>query len=155
MKMSNYRNFDKLTDATVSPKFKIEFLCPKPKEICYIMLGHQGNYFTRGWLVKKVSGNSASVKFDGQWALEREEKKGDILGFWHTHPDGTLEPSKRDLKTMQAWISCFGKPLLCVIQNTSHETAYLVSSLDDKKWKAAWVKKPFVYKILRHFGVYS
>ncbi|GAH74745.1 unnamed protein product [marine sediment metagenome] len=125
------------------------------KEICYIMLGKQGAYFNRGRLVKKVTGKPALVKFDGQWVLEREEKKGDILGFWHTHPNGTLEPSKRDLKTMQAWISCFGKPLFCVIQNASHKTAYLVSSIKHKKWKAVWIKQPFAYKIFRFFGVYS
>ncbi|GAG69184.1 unnamed protein product [marine sediment metagenome] len=129
------------------------------KEICYIMLGKQGAYFIgdvyRGRLVKKVTGKPALVEFDGQWVLDREEKKGDILGFWHTHPDGTLKPSERDLRTMQAWISCFDKPLFCVIQNTSRETAYLVSSIKHKKWQAVWSKKPFVYKIFRHFGVYS
>ena len=128
------------------------------KEVCYIMLGKRNSWlacFTHGRLVKKVTGKPASVKFDGQWALKREERKGDILGFWHTHPDGTLKPSKRDLKTMQAWISCFGKPLFCVVQNSSHETAYLVSSVNHKKWKTAWSKKSFVYKIFRHFGVYT
>lgn len=130
----------------------------KKKEICYIILGKRNSwltYFTHGRLVKKITGESASVEFDWQWVLEREEEKGDILGFWHTHPDGTLKPSKRDGKTMQAWVSCFGKPLFCVIQNTSHETAYLVSSIKHKKWKASWVGMPLVYKIFRRFGVFS
>lgn len=120
------------------------------------MLGHKGFYYlASGRLVKKVTGNSASVRFDGQWALKREEKKGDVVGFWHTHPDGTLEPSKRDIKTMQAWIGCFGKPLLCVIQNSFHEVAaYLVTSMEHKKWKACWSKRFIAYKIFfRYFGV--
>lgn len=126
------------------------------KEICYVMLGHQGFYYlASGRLVKKVTGKPALVKFDGQWVLDREEKKGDVVGFWHTHPDGTLEPSKRDIKTMQAWISCFGKSLLCVIQSGPYQTAYLVSSLDHKEWKTAWSKRSLVYKIFfRYFGVY-
>jgi len=135
------------------------------KEICYIILGKKKlhyvklhyvkPHYVKGRLVKKTLGNAALVEFDWQWALRREEKRGDIIGFWHTHPDGTLEPSKRDLKTMQAWISCFGKPLFCVIQNASHETAYLVSSVKHKKWKASWIKKPFAYKIFGRFGVYA
>ena len=122
------------------------------------MLGKRNSWptcFTHGRLVKKVAGKPASVKFDGDWVLEREEKKHDVIGFWHTHPDGTLKPSKRDRKTMTAWVSCFGRPLLCVIQNPSHETAYLVFSVQHKEWKSIWFKRPFVYKIFRHFGVYS
>ena len=123
------------------------------KEVCYIMLGRKGGYFTRGRLVKKVTGKPALVKFNGQWALEREEKKGDVVGFWHTHPDGSLKLSKRDIKTMQAWVSCFGKPLLCVIQSASYEAAHRVSSMSHKKWPVVWGKKPFMHKIFRRFGV--
>lgn len=127
-------------------------------EICYIMLGKRDSWpscFTHGKLVKKITGSIASVKFNGQWVLEREEKKGDILGFWHTHPDGTLKPSKRDRKTMQVWVSCFGRPLLCVIQNPSQKVAYLVFSVQHKEWKSIWFKRPFIYKIFKYFGVYS
>ncbi|GAH27138.1 unnamed protein product [marine sediment metagenome] len=128
------------------------------KEICYIILGKRNSwlaYFTHGRLVKKITGESASVEFDWQWSLNREEKKGDILGFWHTHPDGSLKPSTRDRKTMQAWVNCFGKSLLCVIQNASRETAYLVFSVKHKEWKSIWVKRPFAYKIFKRFGVYT
>ena len=37
------------------------------------------------------------------------------MGFLHTHPDGPPDPSARDVRTMRAWCSAFGKPLLCVI----------------------------------------
>jgi proteasome lid subunit RPN8/RPN11 len=55
------------------------------------------------------------VNFDGPAVLAREEQKGDVLGFLHTHPDGPAEPSHRDVRTMRAWCSAFGKPLLCLI----------------------------------------
>jgi proteasome lid subunit RPN8/RPN11 len=51
------------------------------------------------------------------WALEREEKRHDIVGFFHTHPDGPPSPSTRDVRTMRAWCSSFGKPLLCLIRS--------------------------------------
>ncbi len=108
---------------------------------------------TKGRLVKKVTGKPASVKFNGEWTLKREEKKGDVIGFWHTHPDGNLEPSERDIKTMKAWISCFGKPLFCVIQNSSREAAYLVVPAEHEKWDTIWSKKLYVYKIFRRYGV--
>ena len=38
-----------------------------------------------------------------------------MLGFFHTHPDGPSAPSDRDVRTMRAWSSAFGKPLVCVI----------------------------------------
>lgn len=126
-------------------------------EICYIMLGKQDLSlvgFTYGRLVKKVTGNIASVKFDGDWVLKREEKNHSVLGFWHTHPDGTLKPSARDRKTMKAWVDCFGKPLLCVIQNPSHKVAYLVFPVKHKRWRYVWSRRVFVYKIFRFFGVW-
>ena len=47
--------------------------------------------------------------------MEREEVRGDVVGFYHTHPSMPPVPSARDAATMPAWVSCFGKPLLCVI----------------------------------------
>jgi proteasome lid subunit RPN8/RPN11 len=55
------------------------------------------------------------VRFDGDRVLRREERRGDVAGFLHTHPGMAAVPSVRDLRTMRAWCSCFGKPLLCVI----------------------------------------
>jgi len=127
------------------------------KEICYIMLGKRKPNFAKGRLIRKTIGNSHSVKFDWNWVLKREERKGDVIGFWHTHLDGNLDPSKRDRKTMEAWINCFGKPLLCVIQNQyGSETAYRVTRLqpEDPKWKYRWSREPLVYKIFRRFGVF-
>jgi proteasome lid subunit RPN8/RPN11 len=72
----------------------------------------------RIWYARRVhhrTGEATSVHFDGLRVLDREEKRGDVLGFLHTHPDGPPRPSKRDVRTMRAWCSAFGKPLLCVI----------------------------------------
>jgi hypothetical protein len=58
------------------------------------------------------------VEFDGAAVLTREEKRRDIIGFLHTHPGLPAKPSPRDIATMQAWVSAFGKPLLCLIAGT-------------------------------------
>ena len=60
-------------------------------------------------------GEHVQVAFDGDRVLQREERRGDVLGFFHTHPDGPPAPSRRDVRTMRAWSSAFGKPLICLI----------------------------------------
>jgi proteasome lid subunit RPN8/RPN11 len=65
--------------------------------------------------VRPTQGKRVSVRFDGAWVLNREEEHGDVVGFLHTHPEGPATPSGRDVRTMRAWHSAFGKPLLCLI----------------------------------------
>ncbi len=70
------------------------------------------------WHARRIdhrTGEAASVRFDGPAVLRREEARQDVLGFFHTHPDDPPEPSLRDVRTMRAWCSAFGKPLCCVI----------------------------------------
>jgi proteasome lid subunit RPN8/RPN11 len=64
------------------------------------------------------------VQFDGPWVLEREERRHDVIGFLHTHPDGPPSPSRRDVRTMRAWCSAFGKPLLCLIASPNGVRGY-------------------------------
>jgi proteasome lid subunit RPN8/RPN11 len=64
------------------------------------------------------------VAFDGRWVLEREERYQDVVGFYHTLPDGPPKPSRRDVRTMRAWCSAFGKPLLCLIHSPAGVRAY-------------------------------
>jgi hypothetical protein len=64
------------------------------------------------------------VRFDGPWVLRREEQHGDVVGFYHTHPDGPAVPSRRDVGTMRAWCSSFGKPLLCLIDSPAGVRGY-------------------------------
>jgi proteasome lid subunit RPN8/RPN11 len=72
------------------------------------------------WYARRIhhhSGAPVSVRFDGLSVLHREEKRHDVVGFFHTHPGGLPRPSTRDVRTMRAWCSSFGKPLLSVIQS--------------------------------------
>jgi proteasome lid subunit RPN8/RPN11 len=72
----------------------------------------------RIWYMRRIghrTGGPASVTFDGPGVLRREEERRDVLGFMHTHPDGPAQPSARDVLTMRAWCSAFGKPLMCAI----------------------------------------
>lgn len=87
-------------------------------EVSYILIGKRSDSFRFGRLVRKKRGTLSSVEFDWKWALEREEEKGDVLGFYHTHPYGS-GISGRDIKTMMAWTSCFGKALFCIVEDSS------------------------------------
>jgi proteasome lid subunit RPN8/RPN11 len=79
------------------------------------------------WLARKLrrtAGSPVRVEFDGPAVLAREERRGDIVGFLHTHPGFAAEPSPRDIATMQAWVSAFGKPLLCLITGANGLAGY-------------------------------
>lgn len=93
-------------------------------EQCWILVGQRRARIWLGRKVRRVTGERACVAFDAAWVLEREEKRHDVIGFWHTHPDGPDGPSLRDVRTMRAWCSAFGKPLLCVIQSPSVATGF-------------------------------
>jgi len=74
--------------------------------------------------MRPARGSPASVEFDAAWVLGREESRGDVVGFYHTHPCGQPGPSQRDLRTMRAWAGSFGKPLLCLIESDAALAAY-------------------------------
>lgn len=84
-------------------------------EIAGVLLGSGDDGRWTGRCLMLNRGDVASVEFDWNIVLEREEQHGDVVGFFHTHPSGLEQPSGRDRKTMRAWCDCFGKPLLCVI----------------------------------------
>ena len=54
----------------------------------------------------------------------REEARGDVIGFCHTHPAGPDALSRRDVRTMRAWVQAFGKPLLCLVQMPGKVAAF-------------------------------
>ena len=99
-------------------------------EISYVLIGQVNDGIWHARLNWRRSGRVASVEFDWQRVLEREEKLGDVIGFFHTHPgtgacDGGVSPSRRDDKTMIAWSNCFGKPLLSVIEDENETAAWI------------------------------
>jgi proteasome lid subunit RPN8/RPN11 len=97
-------------------------------EISYVLIGQRRGRIWHGRLRQRQTGQPASVEFDWNWVLEREERQGDVLGFYHTHPAGAATPSARDVRTMRAWVSCLGKPLLCVIESDDALAAHLFAT---------------------------
>lgn len=63
-------------------------------------------------------GQPAQVSFDHKKVMEQEERHGNIVGFFHTHPKFKATPSSTDYATMDGWTTCFGKPLACCIEGT-------------------------------------
>src|SRR5688572_11365396 len=93
-------------------------------EECWTLVGTSR---TGAWRCRRLRyrcGEPATVTADGTWTLRREESRGDVVGFMHTHPMGGLAPSRRDLRTMRAWCDAFGKPLICVIATPSAIAAW-------------------------------
>lgn len=87
-------------------------------ERCWALIGgyDEERQIWQVQLCREVSGQPASVEADWKWALTNEEGSGNLAGFAHTHPAGAgTRPSARDIRTMQAWCSALGKPLLCLI----------------------------------------
>jgi proteasome lid subunit RPN8/RPN11 len=87
-------------------------------EQCWALTGSYDEEY-KIWRVRlrqQISGRPSGVEADWHWALDQEEKIGNLVGFAHTHPVGSgTNPSARDIRTMQAWCSALGKPLLCLI----------------------------------------
>lgn len=93
-------------------------------EKCWVLIGRRRGSFWYARKTQPTSGGPASVEFNAAWVTQREETYGDCIGFYHTHPSGNPTPSKRDDRTMHAWVASFGKPLLCVIEAGGVPVAY-------------------------------
>jgi predicted nucleotidyltransferase len=100
-------------------------------EVCAVLVGQRTDHDWSGSLRQLQEGRPASARFDWAWVLAREEDEGDVIGFYHTHPGGAAAPSQRDLRTMRAWVTCFGKPLLCLIEGGAGLAAYLFETDED------------------------
>lgn len=110
-------------------------------EISYILIGRRQGGIWYGRLRRRQVGSPGSVEFDWAWVIEREERYGDVAGFFHTHPTGLAAPSQRDLRTMRAWVSCFGKPLLCLIDSGHRLSAHLFQTDEDEGCTVARVER--------------
>lgn len=76
---------------------------------------------SRLWLGQRnheQTGDPVQVPFDADWTINRHKEKGDVIGWYHTHPNLPAYVSTRDLATMRAWVGCLGRPLLCLIEGT-------------------------------------
>ena len=93
-------------------------------EKCWTLIGRRQGCFWYARRMRPTKGEPASVEFDADWVIEREEAKSDVIGFYHTHPSGMPTPSCRDDRTMRAWVASFGKPLLCLIEADGNVGAY-------------------------------
>jgi proteasome lid subunit RPN8/RPN11 len=96
-----------------------------------VLVGYRRGSLWYGRLRQRQVGTPSCVAFDWGWVLGREERYGDVIGFYHTHPPSHERPSTRDVRTMRAWVSSFGKPLLCVIESQGALTATVFCSDDD------------------------
>jgi hypothetical protein len=66
----------------------------------------------------KERATPASVSFeeDAYGIISREISYGDVIGFYHTHPNMPAFVSTTDFTTMNAWVDALGKPLICLIE---------------------------------------
>ncbi len=93
-------------------------------ERCWVLVGRRQGPFWSARRTRPTRGSVSSVEFNAAATLAREESRGDVVGFYHTHPAGPPTPSERDRRTMRAWAACFGKPLLCLIESEGQLAAY-------------------------------
>jgi hypothetical protein len=93
-------------------------------EQCWVLVGDLDGKLWWGRRRRQTHGAPCSVSVDATYALAREEARGDVVGFLHTHPGMIASPSDRDYRTMRAWVNCFGKSLVCVIEGTDGLRGY-------------------------------
>jgi hypothetical protein len=98
------------------------------REVSYVLVGYRRGHLWYGRLRERRAGTPGGVDLDWGWVLQREERYGDVIGFYHTHPPGCSSPSARDERTMRAWVGCFGKPLLCAIESGGVLKGFLYES---------------------------
>ena len=61
-------------------------------EHCWVLIGIRAGALWRARRTQFVPGERTTVAFNATWVLRREERRGDVVGFYHTHPSGTGEP---------------------------------------------------------------
>ncbi|CAG0962463.1 hypothetical protein GPROT1_00913 [Gammaproteobacteria bacterium] len=103
------------------------------RERCWTLVGTYEDGTWHAAKRRRISGKPASVEVDWEWTLKREEKRGDVIGFAHTHPNGAgTTPSERDLRTLRAWRIALGKPLLMLIEDGETIAGYMLHHDDDE-----------------------
>jgi len=112
------------------------------RERCWTLVGTYENGAWRAAKRRRISGKPASVEVDWEWTLKREEKRGDVVGFAHTHPSGAgTTPSERDLRTLRAWRIALGKPLLMLIEDGASIAGYVLQCDDGELKPVAAIRR--------------
>jgi proteasome lid subunit RPN8/RPN11 len=116
-------------------------------EQCWALIGqHRGPI----WFARRLgrwTGQPDRVEFDAAAVLRREEQRRDVVGFLHTHPHCAARPSQRDIDTMRAWVSAFGKPLVCLIEGTDGLAGFRFDD-DVSSGSPLWLVQAFARGIL-------
>ena len=112
----------------------------KDNEVYLALIGGRIGKFWWGRGHWPAEGQPASVDFDYNLVMKREEEYGDLVGFYHTHPHFPASPSSTDYATMGAWTVCFGKKLVCVIDGIDGMYAHWFED-DETEHKTGWVKR--------------
>lgn len=103
-------------DGSLGLKYKMN----NENEVYYLLTGRWLSdtlWIARGCF--STEGRPASVNFDAKSVIEQEKTHGNVLGFYHTHPHMPATPSSIDYDTMNTWIDCLGKSLLCLIEGAN------------------------------------
>jgi len=92
-------------------EWKMKYQVRSFKEECYFLYGVKilGTYI--GFLRYHSIGKRTEVKFNWKKVIGSKF----LLGFFHSHPPGSLYCSKQDRDTMWAWVRAEGRPLICGI----------------------------------------
>lgn len=98
------------------------------------------HWIGRGLTKTEAEGEPSLVSFDYEMIYDREDSKGDVLGFYHTHPNFVADPSTTDYKTMGTWTTSFGRPMLCMIEGTDGLKAHWFID-DETDHETLWVRK--------------
>jgi hypothetical protein len=67
-----------------------------PVEQCWVLVGERRGRIWLGRKVQRQMGRRIEVRFDGLWVLDREETRGDVIGFF-AHPPrwaGPVQPTR-------------------------------------------------------------
>lgn len=118
-------------------------------EECWFIYGFRIKNWFFGIVKKHSAGSVAGVKFD--WRKIQDSKS--LIGFFHTHP-GSHKPmySDTDYRTMNAWVSCIWRDLVCGIWNDvqTKTSCYLfMKDKTNKEIKCHWSKCIFIGEIRR------
>ncbi len=99
----------------------------KPNESCAILFG-KDNLVTEVFLTKNIEESPVNFTISNEQLIEgykiAEEKKLEVIGIFHSHPDSDAYPSNTDKKFMQS------NPVAWVIYSGANKDfkAYLMES---------------------------